>query len=77
MTKDFLKDVIQGKKKLLKMSDVKFVNVPAFDEIGVKYLYQAVIKRDGMAVYFPDKFPKNTQCEKAYFYNVWNTIYPE
>ena len=30
-----------------------------------------------MADYFPDKFPKNTQCDKAYFYNVWNSLYPE
>ena len=76
VTKDFLKDVLQGKKNLLKMDQVKFVNVPAFDEIGVKYVYQKVLQLDGMAQYFPDKFPKNTQCDKSYFYNVWNTIYP-
>ena len=77
VTKDFLKGVIQENKKLLRMSEVKFVNVPAFDEIAVKHLYSAVLKKEGMAAYFPDKFPKNTQCEKAYFYNVWNTLYPE
>jgi len=77
VTKDFLKDVLSGKKGLLKMDEVKFVNVPSFDEIGVKYLYEAVLKKEGMARYFPDKFPKNTQCDKSYFYNCWNTKYPE
>ena len=77
VTKDFLKDVIQGNKNLLKMSEVNFVNVPAFDEIGVKHLYDQVIAKEGMAQYFPTNFPKNTQCDKSYFYNVWNTIYPE
>ena len=77
VTKDFLKDVLQEKKSLLLMDDMKPVNVPAFDEIGVKYLYDEVVKKEGMSKYFPDKFPKNTQCDKAYFYNVWNTIYPE
>ena len=60
VTKDFLKDVIQENKKLLRMSEVKFVNVPTFDEIAVKHLYSAVVKMEGMAAYFPDKFPKNT-----------------
>ena len=36
ITKEFLKEVLTGEKKLLKMRDVKFVNVPAYDEIGVK-----------------------------------------
>ena len=60
VTKEFLKGVLQGQKKLLKMSEVRFINVPAFDEIAVKYLYSDVIKKEGMAQYFPDKFPKNT-----------------
>ena len=36
VTKDYLKDVLQGRKKLLKMSEVSFCNPPAYDEIGVK-----------------------------------------
>ena len=77
VTKDLLKDVLQGKKKLLKMSEVRFINPPLFDEIGVKNLYQDVIKQPEMKVYFPDEFPKGCQCDRSYFYNVWNTRYPE
>ena len=44
VTKDFLKDVLQGKKKLLKMNEVKFINAPLFDEIAVKNLYNDVVK---------------------------------
>ena len=77
MTKDFLKDVLQGKRKLLKMNEVRFINVPAFNEIAVKYLYDDVVQQNEMMVYFPKKFPKKTQCDKAYFYNVWNTTFPE
>jgi hypothetical protein len=57
-TKDHFKAVLAGKKKLLKMSAVKFCNPPAYDEIGVKALYEWVIKEPHMADYFPDKFPK-------------------
>ncbi len=42
VTKDFLKDVLQGKKKLLKMHKVNFINPPLFDEIAVKHLYKDV-----------------------------------
>ena len=44
VTKDYLKDVLQGKKKLLKMSEVRFINLPLFDEIAVKHLYNDVLK---------------------------------
>ena len=42
ITKDFMKEVLQGKKKLLKMHQVKFINAPLFDEIAVKHLYADV-----------------------------------
>ena len=77
VTKDFLKQVLSGLKKLLKMQDVRFVNPPSYDEIGVKALYHKVLEEEGMKDFFPAKFPKGLQCDKAYFYNVWNTLYPD
>jgi len=77
VTKDHLKEVLQGTKKFLKMTDVRFCNPPAYDEIGVKALYEKVSKLDTMRAYFPEKFPKGLQCDKAYFYNVWNTMHPD
>ena len=44
VTKDHLRDVLSGKKSLLKIKDVNFCNPPAFDEIGVKALYEKVLK---------------------------------
>jgi len=49
INKDFLRDVLKGKKKLLKMKEVNFCNVPCYDEIGVKALYEKVVKLPGMA----------------------------
>ncbi len=77
ITKDFLKDVLQGKKKLLKMNQVSFINPPLFDEISVKRLYHDVVGQKLMKPYFPDEFPKGCQCDRSYFYNVWNTMYPD
>ena len=77
VTKDHLKDVLQGRKKFLKMNEVKFCNPPAYDEIGVKALYDEVKALPTIGAYFPDSFPKGMQCDKSYFYNIWNTIFPE
>jgi hypothetical protein len=77
ITKDHLKGVLGGAKKFLKMSEVKFCNVPAFDEIGVKNIYERVVMSPGMAAYFPDKYPKGRTCCREYMYNVWNSIHPE
>ena len=77
ITKDHLKGVLSGKKNFLKMHQVRFCNAPAYDEIGVKALYEKVIKQPDMAQYFPDKFPKGQQCDKQYLYNVWNSMHPE
>ena len=76
ITKDFLKDVLKGDKKLLKMNQVNFCNPPSFDEISVTRLYDEVVARPGMALYFPSKYAKGRQCCKAYMYNVWNTLHP-
>ena len=59
------------------MNDVRFCNPPAFDEIGVKALYQKVLKQPGMEQYFPDKLPKGKQMSKPYMYNIWNSVYPD
>jgi hypothetical protein len=72
-----MKQVLKGEKKFLKMMNVKIINVPDYDEIGVKHLYERVVQRPGMAEYFPDKFPIGRTCNREYMYNVWNTMHPE
>ena len=76
VTKDHLKAVLSGQKDFLKMADVKFINPPNWDEIGVKNMYTEVVGQTEMRRYFPDKFAKGSQCDKSYFFNVWNTIFP-
>ena len=76
VTKAHLKAILAGKKKLLKMSEVQFVNSPAFDEIGVKALYAKEVENPLVKIYFPDEYPKGRYCDKQYMYNVWNTIEP-
>ena len=77
VTKDFLKLVLRGHKKLLKMNEVRFINVPMYDEIGLVHIYEDVRTLPLMVDYFPDKVPKNCQMDRDYFWNVYNTKYPD
>ena len=77
ITKDFLKAVLRGEKGLLKMVDVRMVNVPTYDEVSVSNLYSMMIQRPGMAKYFPDTYPKGRQCCRDYMFNVWHTVHPQ
>ena len=58
LTKDTLKEIFTGIKKLMKLKIVEFIKVPKYDEISVKNLYDKLIALDGMVEYFPSSYPK-------------------
>jgi len=43
---------------LLKLVDVKQVDVKKYDELSVKNLYDDFMKLEGVKKYFPEKYPK-------------------
>ena len=77
VTKDHLKEVLSGDKKLLKMQEVRFINIPSFDEISVKAMYDKAVAQPNMDAYFPTSYPKGRQCCRGYMFNVWNTLHPD
>ena len=54
VNKDFLKDVLMERKRLFNLSEVKYVNVPMYDELSVKKLYPMMIQHPEFAVCMPD-----------------------
>ena len=55
MNKDFLKEVFNEKKFLLRLDQVKRINVPLYDELSVISLWP-MMKADGeFKKYFPEK----------------------
>jgi len=57
-TRELIKEIFSGTKKLLKLKEVKFIQAPKYDEISVKNLYDKLIALEGMKAYFPDKYAK-------------------
>lgn len=77
LTKDWMKKIFAGKKRLFKRIRVDFINVPKYDEISVKALYDKLLTFENMPLYFPDKYPKGRQADREYFFNIANTLHPD
>ena len=73
--KDFLKLVLIGTKSLLKLSEVKWVSAPHFDEISVASLYPKFSKDPALMRYFQDQYPRNKLPDRSYFFKVLNTVH--
>ena len=46
---DFAKEIFEGKKKLLKQSEVRLIQIVKYDELSVKNLYAKFLTLDGMS----------------------------
>ena len=77
ITKDFLKLVFSGNKRLLELNEVRRVNVPVYDELSVKNLWPDASSDPELMQFFPDKFPKGKTADRQYFFNVMNTVHFE
>ena len=76
-TKDWLKEVLSGEKDLLKMSELRTIKVKKYDELSVKHLYEELLQLEGMADYFPSRYPEGRVCDRDYLFNVANTKHPD
>ena len=77
VSKDFLRDVLAGKKQLMKKAEVKAVQVPHYDELSVRRLWPEMRKDADFLSFFPSKYPKDKGPPRDYFFNILNTLYPE
>ena len=77
VTKDFLRDVFAEKKQLFKKDDMRYISVPAYDELSVRRLWPQLKKDPEFAKYFPDKFPKEKGPPRTYFFDILNTLQPD
>ena len=77
INKDFLKQVLAGEKSLLKMSELKAVNVPKYDKLSVKYIHPRIKEDPKVLKYFPNRYPEGRVPDRTYTFNVYHTVYPE
>ncbi len=72
----FLKDVLVGKKILLKQKEVETTGkIPRFEEFRVKHIWELTKVRQDLMLYFPDILPSSNRLpDRAYLLNVLNTL---
>lgn len=73
-TKDFIRKVLSGEKKMMKRELVKFIVVPNYDELSVKNLFPLFRKNAQLMLYLPDEYPENRGPDRTYFFNILNTL---
>ena len=64
-----------GDKKLYKISDVKYIQVPLLDELSVDNMKKLIDKDKEVYKCFPDEYLKKKAPDRAYFYNIINTVH--
>ena len=74
LNKDFLKQVLRNEKQLLKKSEVKFIEVPHYEELSVKKMYPLMAKDPEFMSFFPDKYPVGKGPPRGYFFNIMHTL---
>ena len=77
LNKNFLRDIFQDKKKLMKQADIKCISVPKYDELSVKTLLPEWQANPEFWVYFPDKMSKDRVPYRDYFFTILNTLKPD
>ena len=74
INKDFLKQVFRDEKKLLMLKDVKYVNIPKYDELSVRRFWPILREDETFMKYMPDQTHEHKIPEREYFWNVANTV---
>ena len=77
VSKDFLKQVFTGEKRLLKKKAVDYIHVSHYEELSVKNLWGELKEDKNFNIYFQDVYPNERFPCREYFFNILNTTYPE
>ena len=76
LNKDFLRDILADKKKLMKLADVTPIVVPKYDELSVKALLPQWQVQPDFWIYFPDQLAQHRLPDRVYFFTIMNSLQP-
>lgn len=74
INKDFLKRVLREEKHLMPLTDVKYVNVPRYDELSVRKFWPIFQSDESFMKFMPEKDYKSILPDREYFWNIANTV---
>ena len=71
---DFLKDLINGRKKYVKQDKVAYCFVPQYEGLGLKELYSHIDEAPNLQLYFPSLQKERARIPKQWIVNVLATL---
>ena len=74
VNRDFLRQILAGKKRLMPLHDVRQIVVPKFDELAVAKILELLKDNAEFMSYFPDRMPKGRIVARDYFWNILNSL---
>ena len=77
MTKEWIRMVLNGEKKLLPLKGLKVIEMVHYPELSVKKLFAEFANRAEVKIYMPPYVGKGKQIDKKYFFNVVNTLHED
>ena len=75
VNKDFIKMVLAEQKSMLPLSEVKWVNVPHYDELSVKKFLPKFEDDKEFMKYIPAVTMESRIPARDYFWNILNTVH--
>ncbi len=72
-----MRDVLCEKKKLMKVNEARYINMPKYDELSVRNIFPKFINDPSVMVYLQDEYPKDRFPDRQYFFTVLNTVHPK
>ena len=75
--KDFLKDVLAGRKKLFRRADTKFLEVPRYKELAYINLKEQAYQDPEVAAYLPDPKEGQREVDRLFFFTILSTLRTE
>ena len=77
VNRDFFRQIFQGDKMLLPLSDVKPIVVPKYDELGVVNLMEHMKKDEEFMKFMPDSLAKGRTYDRNYFFTIMFHVHPD
>ncbi len=72
-----MRDVLSEKKKLMKVNEARYINMPKYDELSVRNIFPKFIDDPLVMMYLQDEYPKDRFPDRQYFFTVLNTVHPD
>ena len=72
----FVKQLLAGRKKAFKLTDIRRIELPRYDELSIKVLLGMIHNDQAIRVYLRDDVSEDKPPSRSFLANIISTVYP-